>query len=79
MRFKIAHIEASEDVKYLFELSCAARVAYPLAEKAFNRFYFAISESIILRVVDDLVIDARRAADCVPALRGGVEKRGRGG
>ena len=42
--------------KFLFELFCAARVAYSWSKKAFNGFYFTIFESVIFGVADDLII-----------------------
>jgi len=56
---------------FLFEFFCAARIAYSWPEKAFNGFYFAVAESIILGVADELVIRCSDiiGSECTVALR----------
>ena len=55
---------------FLFEFFSAARVAYSWPEKAFNGFYFAVAESIILGVADKLVIGCSDiiGSECTVAL-----------
>jgi hypothetical protein len=62
--------------RLLFESFCAARVACPLSEKAFNGFYFAIVEGIILGVADGLVIGCSDIVDgeCTAVLNNNFRK-----
>jgi hypothetical protein len=49
--------------EFLFEFFCAAWITYSWPEKAFNGFYFAVAESIILGVADELVVGCSDIVD----------------